>query len=83
MSRLLKDFRRWLPGVIVSLIIIVVLSRAVDWNSVVFAFSTIDLRFLVLHGLLYFGLVMTRAMASRARLRNSICFILGINARAF
>jgi uncharacterized protein (TIRG00374 family) len=74
MSRLLKDFRRWLPGVIVSLVIIVVLSRAVDWNSVVFAFSTIDLRFLVLHGLCYFGLIMTRAMASRVLLDNRPSF---------
>jgi len=74
MSRIFKDFRRWLPGVIVSLIIIVVLSRAVDWNSVVFAFSTIDLRFLLLHGLCYFGLIFTRAMASRVLLENRPSF---------
>lgn len=74
MSRIFKDFRRWLPGVLVSLVIIAVLSRAVDWNSVVFAFQTIDLRFLVLHGLFYFALILTRAMASRILLENRPSF---------
>lgn len=74
MTRIFKDFRRWLPGVIVSLIIIVVLSRAVDWNSVVFAFATIDLRFLILHGLCYFALISTKAMASRVLLNNRPTF---------
>jgi uncharacterized protein (TIRG00374 family) len=74
MNRILKDFRRWLPGVIVSLIIIVVLSRAVDWNSVVFAFRTIDLRFLLLHGLFYFALVGAKAMSARILLDNRPSF---------
>jgi glycosyltransferase 2 family protein len=70
MIRILKDFRRWLPGTLISLVVIVILAFAVDWNAVVVAFATMDLRFLALHGLFYFGSVGTRALAARALLEN-------------
>jgi hypothetical protein len=66
----MKDIKRWLPGVIISLIFIIILAKAVDWASVIVAFKTIDLRFLVLHGILYFASVGSRARASRALLED-------------
>jgi hypothetical protein len=67
---MLRDIKRWLPGVLISLVFIIILAKAVDWASVVAAFQTIDLRFLVLHGLLYFASVGARALASRALLED-------------
>lgn len=74
MSQFLKDSKRWLPGVIISLIFIAMLYRAVDWSSVLNALRTIDLRFLALHSVFYFVLICARAMASRALLQNRPTF---------
>jgi uncharacterized protein (TIRG00374 family) len=71
---MLKDSKRWLPGVVISLILIIILYRAVDWNSLVTALKAMDLRFLVLHGIFYFALIGARSMASRALLENRPSF---------
>ncbi len=70
MTRIFKDARRWLPGVIISLIFIAVLSRAVDWRTVAVALVTIDLRFLFLHGVFYFASTGSRSLASRTLLED-------------
>jgi uncharacterized protein (TIRG00374 family) len=72
--KLLKDSKRWLPGVVISLIFIAILYRAVDWNSLVAALKAMDLRFLVLHAMFYFALIGARSMASRALLENRPSF---------
>jgi hypothetical protein len=66
----MQNVKRWLPGVIISLVFIVILARAVDWSSLLVALTTIDLRFLLLHALCYFALIGARSMASRALLEN-------------
>jgi uncharacterized protein (TIRG00374 family) len=72
--KLLNDSKRWLPGAIISLIFIVILYRAVDWNSLVAALKAMDLRFLVLHAIFYFALIGARSMSSRALLENRPSF---------
>jgi uncharacterized protein (TIRG00374 family) len=65
-----QDLRRAIPGILVSLIVIAALAYIVDWPSVIEAFRTVDLRFLVLHGLFYMLSVGARALASRILLEN-------------
>jgi uncharacterized protein (TIRG00374 family) len=74
MNRIFKDIRRWLPGVLVSIIILAILSRAVDWNSAVVAFTTVNWAFVALHAAFYFASVSSRAMASRALLEDRPSF---------
>jgi uncharacterized protein (TIRG00374 family) len=74
MSKFLKNTKRWLPGVVISLIFIIILYRAVDWNNLVTALKAMDLRFLVLHGFFYFALISARSLASRALLENRPSF---------
>ncbi len=74
MNRILKDIRRWLPGVLVSIVLLAILSRAVDWNSAVIAFTTVNWAFVILHAAFYFASVSSRAMASRALLENRPSF---------
>jgi len=61
-------FPRWLPGVLISLAVVVVLVFNVDWSAVGRAFQTVDWRFLLLHALFYFASVSARAAASRVLL---------------
>jgi glycosyltransferase 2 family protein len=70
MTSIFKDIRRWLPGVLVSLIFIIVLSQAVDWNSAALAFSTANWLFVGVHALFYFASVGSRAVASRILLEE-------------
>jgi len=70
----LKDLRRALPGIIISLVFIAILAFIVDWTQVLDAFRQIDLRFLFLHGLLYMASVAARAMAARILLENRPTF---------
>jgi hypothetical protein len=70
----LQDFRRALPGILISLVVIVILSFLVDWPEVLAAFREVDLRFLALHGLLYMLSVAARAMGARALLEDRPTF---------
>jgi glycosyltransferase 2 family protein len=70
MSNSLKDLRRALPGILVSLVVIAILYFVVDWEQVLDAFRQIDLRFLFLHGLLYMLSIAARAMSARILLEN-------------
>ncbi len=70
MSQFLKDFKRWLPGVLISLIFIYILYRAVDWGSAWAAILKVNPWFLFLHAVLYYALILTRSFASRALLEN-------------
>jgi uncharacterized protein (TIRG00374 family) len=72
--KFLKDSKRWLPGVIISLIFIVILYHTVDWNSLATALKAMDLRFLALNGVLYYAMIGARAMASRTLLENRPSF---------
>jgi uncharacterized protein (TIRG00374 family) len=74
MTRIFKDARRWLPGVLISLVFIAVLVQTVDWDSVLFAFAAVDWRFVVLHGLFYFASLSSRAMGSRTLLEDRPTF---------
>ena len=62
--------RRWLPGVIVSLIAIFILAYLVDWRAVVLAFTTLNWRVVPFFIALYFASTASRAMASRTLLEN-------------
>jgi glycosyltransferase 2 family protein len=66
----LRDARRWLPGVIVSLIAIFILAYLVDWHAVVLAFTNLDWRVIPFFITLYFASTASRAMASRTLLEN-------------
>jgi len=70
----LRDARRWLPGVIVSLIAIVILAYLVNWRAVLLAFTTLDWRVIPFYILLYFASTSSRAMASRTLLENRPTF---------
>jgi glycosyltransferase 2 family protein len=70
----LRDARRWLPGVIISLIAIAVLFYLVDWRAVVLAFTTLDWRVVPFFIALYFASTSSRAMASRTLLENRPTF---------
>jgi glycosyltransferase 2 family protein len=70
MKRIWNDARRWLPGMLVSLIIIFVLARAVDWQAAAIAFLTLDWRVLPAFILLYFASTGSRAAANRVLLEN-------------
>lgn len=74
MSRILKDARRWLPGLLVSLLAVVLLVRTVDWPSLKAAFTSMDWRYFVAFGVLYFGATCSRAMVSRSLLGNKPTF---------
>jgi uncharacterized protein (TIRG00374 family) len=74
MSNFWSSARRWLPGVIISLVIIVLLAATVDWSSVAYAFASIDWRYLFLHAGLYFASVSARAAASRVLLEDRPTF---------
>ena len=74
MSQFLKDSKRWLPGVIISVIFIAILIGAVDWQAAGKAILAVNPWFLLLHGILYFSLITTRALASRALLENRPSF---------
>jgi hypothetical protein len=70
MTKFLNDSKRWLPGVVVSLIFIYILYRAIDWQSALDAILKINPWFLLLHGIFYFVMLIFRAFASRALLEN-------------
>jgi uncharacterized protein (TIRG00374 family) len=70
----LRDARRWLPGVLISLIAIAVLFYLVDWRAVVLAFTKLDWRVVPFFVLLYFASTSGRAMASRTLLENRPTF---------
>jgi hypothetical protein len=74
MSNFWKSARRWLPGFIISLVFILILAFTVDWGGVAAAFLSVEWPFLVLHGLLYFASVGSRAMASRTLLEDRPTF---------
>jgi hypothetical protein len=74
MSRILKESRRWLPGVLISLIFIIVLARSVDWQSAGKAIHALDYRYLVPFTLLYFASTGSRAMANRTLLNGKPTF---------
>ena len=69
-----QDLRQALPGILISLAVIVVLVIIVDWASVFESFRTVDLRFLALHGLLYMVSVVARAMGARTLLEDRPTF---------
>ena len=60
----LRDARRWLPGVLVSLIAIAALFYLVDWRAVVLAFTTLDWKVIPFFIVLYVASTSSRAMAS-------------------
>lgn len=68
MDRRQVSFPRWLPGVLISLLVVVVLVFTVDWPAVGRAFLSVDGRFLLLHALFYFVSVTARSAASRVLL---------------
>ncbi len=70
----LRDARRWLPGVIVSLVAIAVLFYLVDWRAVILAFTTLDWRVVPFFIVLYLLSTSSRAMASRTLLENRPTF---------
>lgn len=70
----LKDLSRAMPGILISLVVLVVLFAFVDWQELLQAFSQVDLRFLALHGLLYMLSVAARAMGARALLQDRPTF---------
>lgn len=74
MKNFWKSARRWLPGALISLVIVAILAFTVDWASVAAAFTAVDWRFIVLHGLLYFASLGSRAAASRVLLENRPTF---------
>src|SRR5512139_993751 len=73
-ASLLRDARRWLPGVLVSLIAIAALFYLVDWRAVVLAFTTLDWRVVPFFVALYLASTSSRAMASRTLLENRPTF---------
>ncbi len=68
MNRSHVSFPRWLPGVFISLLVVVALVLTVDWLVVGRAFLSVDGRFLLLHALFYFASVTARSAASRVLL---------------
>jgi uncharacterized protein (TIRG00374 family) len=70
----LRDARRWLPGVLVSLIAIACLFYLVDWRAVVLAFTTLDWKVVPFFVALYLASTSSRAMASRTLLENRPTF---------
>jgi uncharacterized protein (TIRG00374 family) len=70
----LREARRWLPGVLVSLIAIAVLFYLVDWRAVVLAFTTLDWKVVPFFIALYLASTSSRAMASRTLLENRPTF---------
>jgi uncharacterized protein (TIRG00374 family) len=70
----LRDARRWLPGVLISLIAIALLFYLVDWHAVVMAFTKLDWRVVPFFIALYFASTASRAMASRTLLENRPTF---------
>jgi glycosyltransferase 2 family protein len=70
----MRDARRWLPGVLISLIAIAVLFYLVDWRAVVLAFTTLNWRVVPFFIALYFASTSSRAMASRTLLENRPTF---------
>jgi hypothetical protein len=70
----LRETRRWLPGVLVSLIAIAVLFYLVDWRAVVLAFTTLDWKVVPFYMALYLASTSSRAMASRTLLENRPTF---------
>jgi len=70
----LRDARRWLPGVLISLIAIAVLFYLVDWRAVVLAFTTLNWRVVPFFIALYLASTSSRAMASRTLLENRPTF---------
>lgn len=70
----LRDARRWLPGVLVSLIAIATLFYLVDWRAVMLAFTTLDWKVVPFFMALYLASTSSRAMASRTLLENRPTF---------
>ena len=70
----LRDARRWLPGVIVSLVAIAALFYLVDWRAVVLAFTALDWKVVPFFIALYLASTSSRAMASRTLLENRPTF---------
>ena len=71
----LRDVRRWLPGVLVSLIAIAVLLYLIDWRAVVLAFTTLNWLVVPFYIALYLASTSSRAMASRTLLENRPTFV--------
>ncbi len=65
---------RWLPGLLISLLVILVLAFTVDWPFVGQAFLRVDWRFLLFHAFFYFASVSARAATSRVLLANRPTF---------
>ena len=64
----------WLPGVLVSLLAIWLLTRLVTWQQVVEAVQRIDLKVLPLALLCYFAGMLTRTVAWRTLLQQRVPF---------
>ncbi len=77
---------RWLPGVLISIIAIVIIYRTVDWNELIAAFSNLD-PFLILSAILLFLISMLfRSMEYRQLTGNRVKIVqsfLGLNIGYF
>jgi glycosyltransferase 2 family protein len=68
------NFRRLLPGLVISLLAIFVLSRLMTWHEVRTAFTVMDLRGLPYAALLYLVGLSTRALAWQTLLQQRVSF---------
>jgi uncharacterized protein (TIRG00374 family) len=70
MSKFLKDAKRWLPGALISLLLVAVIVCFVDWSRVLAAVRSADYRILAIAIVLGFAWLFVRAIVWRTLLRD-------------
>jgi uncharacterized protein (TIRG00374 family) len=66
----MKDIKRWLPGAIISLLLILAIIYFVDWSKVLNALRSADYNFLAVAIVIGFGWMIIRAVVWRTLLRQ-------------
>ena len=66
----MKDAKRWLPGALVSLLLVAVIAYFVDWSRVLAAVRSADYRILAIAVVLGFAWLFVRAIVWRTLLRD-------------
>lgn len=69
-----RNLRRWLPGVIISVIALAVLARFIHWQDLLKAISSISPIFIAAVSLCTILFLIIRGFASRALLENKVSF---------
>ena len=70
MSRFLKDAKRWIPGALISILIIVAILYFVNLPKMFAAIRSADYRFIAVAAVLVFGWLYVRAIVWRTLLRE-------------